>query len=224
MYCKETDGNFSGFELIYAVLNYGSGTKFLHQAKKYNIQGGTIIYGRGTVNNSILKFFSLYDERKEIVLMGAESKRAAEALEKLNRDFKLEKPNHGIIFSTNVSGIIGSSSHNESKCKNGGNNSMYKNIITIVKKGSAEDVVEAAQQAGSKGGTIINARGSGVHECVKVFGMDIEPEREIVMILIKEDLCEAVTAAIRSRLDIDKPGNGIIFIQDIERAYGVYDC
>ena len=100
---------------------------------------------------------------------------------------------------------------------------MYQIIITIVNRGKAEDVIEAAKAAGSKGGTIINARGSGVNETSKLFNMDIEPEKEMVMILSKEDITENIVSSIHERLEIDKPGNGIIFIQNVNKTYGIYE-
>ncbi len=53
--------------------------------------------------------------------------------------------------------------------------------------------------------------------------MDIEPEKEIVTIISKKDVTEAIVEAIREKLEIEKPGNGIIFIQDINKTYGVYE-
>ena len=215
--------NIPIFELIYVIVNYGSGSRVLHKAKEYGISGGTVFLGRGTVNNSLLKFFSLYDEKKEIVLMGTDKHTADRALVELNKDFQFEKPNHGIVFTTSICEIVGSRCFIcEQKEERGINEPMYQFSITIVNRGKAEEVIEAAKAAGSKGGTIINARGSGVHETSKLFNMDIEPEKEIVMILTKEDITEAVVSSIRERLDIDKAGNGIIFIQNVNKTYGIY--
>jgi nitrogen regulatory protein PII len=91
-----------------------------------------------------------------------------------------------------------------------------------VDRGKAEDVIDAATKAGSKGGTIINARGSGIHETSKLFSMDIEPEKEIVIILSEVESTEKIVSSIRSHLKIDEPGNGIIFIQDVNKTYGIY--
>jgi nitrogen regulatory protein PII len=99
---------------------------------------------------------------------------------------------------------------------------MYHLITTIVDKGKAEDVINAATKAGSKGGTIINARGSGIHETSKLFSMDIEPEKEIVIILSEVDKTEEIVSSIRTNLKIDEPGNGIIYIQDVNKTYGIY--
>lgn len=213
------------FELIYVVVNYGMGSRILRKAKEYGISGETIFLGKGTVNNSLLNFLSLYDERKEIVLLGTDNHTADHALVELNKEFKFEKPNHGIVFTTSACEIIGARCYKseENEEGRGVNKQMYQNIITIVNRGKAEEVIEAAKAAGSKGGTIINGRGSGVNETSKLFNMDIEPEKEIVMILSKEAITEAIVTSIREKLEIDKPGNGIIFIQNINKAYGVYE-
>ncbi|NLB35758.1 MAG: P-II family nitrogen regulator [Clostridiales bacterium] len=214
-----------GFELIYVVVNYGIASKILHKAKEHGISGGTIFFGRGTVNNSLLKFLSLYDERKEIVLMGTDSHTAHDALVELNKEFHFEKANHGIVFTTGICDIIGSKHQKfeENAQERGVDKPMYQIIITIVNRGMAEEVIEAAEAAGSKGGTIVNARGSGIHETSKLFNMDIEPEKEMVMIISKEEVTQAIVTSIRQKLEVDKPGNGIIFIQDVKNAYGIYE-
>jgi nitrogen regulatory protein PII len=211
-------------ELICIIGNDGMGSKLLHLAKHCGINGGTVLLGKGTINNRILDFFGLSDVRKEIVLMAAEKSVADITLEKLDREFKFEKPNHGIAFTTSVSAVMGTKSCNSNHYdeERGVENTMYHLITVIVNRGKAEDVIEAATKAGSKGGTIIHGRGSGIHETSKLFSMDIEPEKEIVMILSERDKTEAIVTSIREHLKIDEPGNGIMFIQDVNRTYGIY--
>jgi nitrogen regulatory protein PII len=100
---------------------------------------------------------------------------------------------------------------------------MYQVINAIVDKGRAEEVIEAASDAGAKGGTIINARGAGIHETRRVFAIDIEPEKEIVMILAKNELVDGIIQSINERLEMDKPGNGIIFVQRAIKTFGLYE-
>lgn len=215
----------SVFELIYVIVNCGSGSRVLHKAKELGIRGGTVLLGKGTVKNTFLNYLSLYDERKEIVLLGSDRKTADAALVGLNKVFQFEKPNHGIVFTTGACSIQGSRCYmrDEYHEDRGVTNFMYQLIITIVNRGKAEDVVSAASEAGAKGGTIVNARGSGVNETSRLFNMDIEPEKELVMILSRQEVTEAIVNKIQERLELDKPGNGIIFIQDVNRAYGIFE-
>ena len=218
-------GNYSNFEITYVIVNYGMGSRVLQKAKKLGLSGGTVLIARGTIKHSLLNFLSINDQRKEIVILGTYSKKNAMFLAELNKVFRFDKPNHGIVFTTSAGKIIGSRL-NEVKAneeESGVRKSMYQLIISIVNRGDASDVVDAAQAAGSKGGTIINARGSGIHETQRLFNMDIEPEKEMVMILSKEDITDSIVSSIRNELKIDQPGNGIIFIQDVNQTYGIYE-
>ncbi|WP_163194676.1 P-II family nitrogen regulator [Clostridium thermarum] len=212
-------------ELICVIVNFGLGSDIIKFAKQHGITGGTIFLGKGTIKNTILEFFDIAETRKEIVLMGAEAATAHTVMEELNKKFKFYKPHHGIAFSTSITGILGTKSFT-SKIDNENRevkNPMYNIIMAIVDKGKAEEVIEAAQEAGSRGGTIINARGSGIHETSKLFSMEIEPEKEIVMVISEKSLTETIAKSISEKLHMSEPGNGIIFIQDVIRTYGLYD-
>ena len=220
---NENPGTYE-FELIWLIANYGDGSKLLKSAKHHGFSGGTVMLGRGTVHNRLADFFGLTDIRKEVVLLAADKATAYKGLDIISDEFNLHKPNHGIAFTTSMCNVFGSKCfvcHNR-KNEEGVENSMYHLITAIVDKGKAEAVIEAAAQAGSKGGTIINARGSGIHETSRLFSMEIEPEKEIVIILSEREMTEAIAEAIKEKLKINEPGNGIIFVQDTNRTYGIY--
>lgn len=214
----------TGCELICVIVNFGLASKIIKYAREYGVTGGTILLGKGTIKNSILEFLGLNEARREIVIMVAGKTTAYKALEELNKKFHFDKPHHGIAFSTSLLSILGS--HNltckDIKESRGVENLMFNIIFTVVDRGKAELVVEAANKAGSRGATIINARGSGIHETSKLFSMEIEPEKEVVLIISQSNLTEQIASSIREHLKIDEPGNGIIFIQDINKTYGLY--
>lgn len=211
-------------ELVSVIVNLGLGSKVIYRAKQEGILGGTILLCRGTVNNKILKFFGLTDVKKEMVLMAGETNTVYKALEKLDEEFKFEKPNHGIAFTTSISNISGTRNCKINNIKEKGvDNIMYQSITVIVDKGKGEDVIDAATKAGSKGGTIINSRGSGIHETSKLFAMEIEPEKEIVIILSRIEYVDKIVSSIKDEIKIDEPGMGIIYTQDINKTYGLYE-
>jgi nitrogen regulatory protein PII len=211
------------YDLLYVIINQGLGSKVLHKAKEVGLHGGTIYYAIGTVKNPILNFLALYDEHKEVVLMGGNETTIDQAIIHLNKTFKFYKPNHGIMYRINSCRMLGSRFNdciehiNEKEGE-----SMYHIITTIVDKGKGEDVVNASKEAGARGGTIINARGSGVNETSKVFNMEIEPEKEIVVIIVKQEESESIVNNIRVELKLDEPGQGIIFVQEAAEVHGLF--
>lgn len=219
----ENNPSLKQFEIFFVIVNFGLGSKVMKIAKQNGVTGGTIFLGKGTINNHLLEILDLSDVRKEIVMIIAEKTLAYQVLEELDRKFNFEKPKHGIAFSTSVIGFIGTRdglelNHKESR---GVTDTMHHAIFTIVDKGNADAVIQAATAAGSRGATIINGRGSGIHENSMLFSMPIEPEKEIVMILATTDRTDAIVASIRENLKIDDPGNGIMFILDVNKTYGL---
>jgi len=211
-------------ELLSIIVNFGQGGKVLNIAKQCGVNGGTICLAHGTVNNRILDMLGLSDIRKEVVLMVSTKDAIAQLVQKLDKEFNFEKPNHGIAFTTSIASVIGSRRYSSEKAKEDteGDRPMYHLITVVVDRGKAEDVTEAARKAGSTGGTVINARGAGIHETSKVFAMDIVPEKEIVLILSESDKTEAIIDSIRQELKIDEPGNGMIYVQEVNQTYGLY--
>ncbi|MFU7516823.1 P-II family nitrogen regulator [Clostridium sp. HCS.1] len=219
------NSNINDIELLCVIVKLGLGSKVLHKAKEHGISGGTVILGKGTVNNKILEFLGLADVSKEVVMMISNTELVNKALVKLDEEFKFNKPNNGIAFTTNICAVFGTRScKGNEKVKEGDfDKIMYNSITIIVDKGRAVDVIDAATKAGSLGGTIINARGSGIHETSKVFAMEIEPEKEVVLILTKTDQTEQIVESISKEIKINEPGNGIIYIQNINKTYGLYE-
>ncbi|HHU28983.1 TPA: P-II family nitrogen regulator [bacterium] len=207
--------------LITVIVDYGKGSKVVSVAKKEGVRGATITLGRGTSNLLINKFLSITEIRKEIVFMVTNTNTCQKALTALTNKFHLDKPNHGIIFTIGLDRFYGyHDKENENLCEKAGK-SMYKAIFVIVDKEKGEEVVESATKAGAKGATIINARGSGVHEQKRLFNFPIEPEKEIVLMITKEDLAKDIIDAIRKDMDIDAPGMGILFVLDVKDTVGL---
>lgn len=213
--------NPAEYELICVIVDFGKGSKVVQLAKQFGISGGTVLLGKGTIRSKLLEFLAITDVRKEVVLMVAKKETALEVAEHLDERLQFSKPHHGIAFTTSVNTVIGNRKvlMSEKKENKGEDPVMYHAITTIVEKGKAEEVIEAARTAGSKGATIINARGSGIE---KLFSMEIEPEKEIVLILSEVAQTDAIVASIRDKLHIDEPGHGIIYVQDVHRTYGLY--
>ncbi len=210
--------------LITVIVDFGKGSRVLRISRDNEISGGTVLVADGTIRHGLLNFLGITDSRKEMIMMAAQRETADKALEALEREMEFTKPNHGIAYMTQLCKVSGAASLDcIAEDEDGEGEYMYQVINAIVDKGKAEEVIEAASNAGSTGGTIINARGAGIHETRRVFAIDIEPEKEIVMIIAKNELVNGIIQAINERLEMDKPGKGIIFVQKAIRTYGLYE-
>lgn len=217
------DKSSFAWQLVVAIVNEGVASRAIRIGRHAGAHGATVILGRGTLRRPLLRLLELDNIRKEIVLMVVENGEVAiRSLAELNQQLHLDKPNHGIAFSMDVSHLLGTGSYDYAH-QHESEEIIMKNqaIFIIVDKGNAEQAMRVAEKAGAHGGTIINARGSGIHESGKIFQMAIEPEKEILLIVSETEKTAAIVEAVRDELNIEAPGQGIIFVQDVRDAVGL---
>lgn len=211
--------------LVCCILDFGQGSKALHVAKDVGALGETVFLGRGTVKDKFLNLLGATDKRKEILVAFTSKAIEDNLYETLRTKFHLEKPGHGIVFSMPVSSL---SFNDDTELWSVGEAKgaivvAYEAIFVIVNKGQSVEVLEAAESAGSTGGTVIHGRGSGTQEKAKLFNIEIEPEKDIVLILSNREQTGVITEAIERRLHINKPGAGILFVMGVTRTLGLYE-
>ena len=98
------------------------------------------------------------------------------------------------------------------------------NLITcVVQRGQADAVVDAALDAGAEGATIYYGRGRGVREKIGILGRFIKPEKEVLLIIVRQDQTDNVFDAVVKAAELDSPGKGFAFLHSLDRAIGFVD-
>lgn len=100
-------------------------------------------------------------------------------------------------------------------------NNEFEVILCIVNAGFADSVMAAARECGAKGGTVINARGTAKEEAEKTFGIVVEPDKEIVIILVENKIKEPILHAIYKQAGLNTPGQGIAFSLPVDDVIGI---
>ncbi len=95
-------------------------------------------------------------------------------------------------------------------------------IVTVVTRGFADKVLEAAKSAGAEGATMFNARGNGIHENDSILGVSIQPEKEVVLIVVRKNIRKKVMRAICLNCGMNEEGRGLCFSLPIEEIGGVH--
>lgn len=97
----------------------------------------------------------------------------------------------------------------------------FEVIFCIINKGYSLTVMDAAKSVGAKGGTILNARGTGNKENEEFFGITIQPEKEIVVILVNKKIRDVVLHEIYDKAGLETKGQGIAFTMPVSAVAGV---
>lgn len=94
-------------------------------------------------------------------------------------------------------------------------------IITIVNRGYSDDVMDAAREAGARGGTVMYAHGAGLNETESFFGISIHPEKELILIVADTDYKNSIMKAIARNVGLDSEGAGITFSLPVTDIAGI---
>jgi len=97
----------------------------------------------------------------------------------------------------------------------------FKLIIAMTKTDQTDQVIDAAKAAGGTGATVIPARGTGIHEAKSFFGLSLEVQTDVILLLVEERLVGPVLEAIDRSGRLKEPGGGIAFVLDVTQVVGL---
>lgn len=99
----------------------------------------------------------------------------------------------------------------------------FKLIIALVAEDKTDKVMTAARQAGATGATVINnARGEGLEPTKTFWGLSLETQRDVLLLLVEEHLSRKILETIEQVADLEADtGAGIAFQIDVEDAVGI---
>lgn len=152
------------------------------------------LLGKGTANSRTLSYLGLGQTDKTVFFSIMPQTVAQEVLAKMDEVMELGVPGNGIAFSAPISEGCYHKPVQFGDWQDGGNEmqqtSTHDLIMVVVNRGYTEEVMDVARAAGARGGTVLHARGCGMTGAEKFFGVTIQPEKELIMIVAgNQDSC-----------------------------------
>ena len=94
----------------------------------------------------------------------------------------------------------------------------YEMVVCIINAGHSQDVVDAARKAGATGATVVKARGTANAKAEKLFGIPIQPEKEMVMMLVPKDIKDEVIRNVYKEAGLAAEAQGIAFSMPVSHT------
>ncbi len=153
---------------------------------------------RGTAELALLQKLGLGQTQKSLIAFMHEDG-SSRSCDILQRSIQNRDGNTGFFFSLHME-------KNEVSDK-----TDHLLVCVIVNSGYAEAVMQEARKAGARGGTIINARGTGKEQDMDFFGIQIVPEKEMLVMVAERELAEKLVEVVKAHPLLSKPGSGLVF-------------
>lgn len=201
--------------IVVSIVENHYGSKIMKRIQQTCSGLTSVFYGKGTVSNHLMNILGFLEERKEVCFSVIDKDCEDLVYTTLEDKLKLSKAGHGVMFSIPMRNAL-------IKQKEIPMNTQEA-IFVVVDNGQSERVVESANKAGAKGGTIIHARGKSQVATKKLFNLDIEPEQEIVLIVANKEKGTRITDAITEDLNLKEGNNGHLFVVDVSRTSGFHN-
>jgi hypothetical protein len=199
-----------------------------------NVRFHFISKGRGTANSEILDLLGIGAMDKAVVICLEQEILAPVLLKEVRQKVGRRSPGAGIAFSVPLSGINTpvlrvfkesalknekiSPAQGEEPVKSEITNDL---IIAIINQGYSDEFMTVAREAGATGGTVINARGLAHSGPVKFFGVSVQDEKEIILVLSSREKKVSIMRAVSQACGITTKAGGIVFSLPVDQVMGM---
>ena len=162
---------------------------------------------QGAANSKTLTLLGLEKSEKMLMQSIVPHNKLAELKYDLTHKMAIDLPDRGIALAVPLSSIASRSvlshilkdqSENNETLEDNERKINMELIISICAKGNSDNIMNAAREAGARGGTIIKAKGTANAGTDKFFGMAISDEKEITYIVAKKEQRSDIMRAIAS--------------------------
>ncbi len=191
-----------------------------------NIACRFLIHGLGSADSEMLDYLGLGENKKITAISFIADDKVMHLYDTFNKRLSLTEAGKGIAFTMPLSGASGAAfALNGTKPETEGttdmNEAKYELIITIVNRGGFEAVKEAAKAAGARGGTLLHGLGLGGEEAAKFLGISIQPEKDVVLIVVPKEEREKIMEKILETAGLLTENRGICFSLPVDSALGL---
>ena len=205
------------------VMIYNNEKKLKNILKKYKLNFNVMTYGSGTASLSLLTYFGLDKVKKSLYFSLMPSSLEEKVLQELETKLNLKQIGEGIGFTislTSSNKFIKDILDKEGDMME--NKDEYELIITIVKEGYSDLVMQAAKKEKATGGTVIYGRSLGSSRTI-LANLTIEPEKDIVLNIVPKEIKKQVMESINKETGVKTEARGLIMSIPIDNVIGLHE-
>ena len=182
----------SSIRCLFAIVDRGKGEAVAAELRRRHILLQFVLLGHGTASAEIMDLLGLDEPEKDLV-MALLPGDAGGVLAALTDRLELYRPGRGIAFTIDLCSIsalahqrmaAAPAADTPAQKEDVPMRSQHELIVVIAEHGFAADVMEAARAAGARGGTVVRGRSLATEEAQKFLKITIQPEKDVVLILV----------------------------------------
>ena len=217
------------------IVNRSDDKEFLSFFERCEINNIYSMPARGTAADATLDLLGLARSEKTVHVSLLSQSHMKSVIGGLTREMLIDIPGRGIALAVPLSSIGsraaldyfggGHTRIHEKFAPESGESEEKKMentelIVVICERGHTDAVMDAAREAGARGGTVIHAKGTG-SQYAKFFGLSIAEEKEMIYIVSTTEKKAPIMKAIMDRSNADPEAHTITFSLPVTDTAGL---
>lgn len=215
--------------LTTTIVDRKNGSKY---AKLYKDNGLAVTFmtlGAGTASSDVLDYLGLESTEKTVIFTVQEEEGWLALKKELRQKLQIDAPGGGIAFIVPLSSIGGKKAlqflltkddyqkEEESVLKD----TTHDLLIVIANRGYIDLVMDAARAAGAYGGTVLQAKGTGMEHAEKFMGVSLAAEKEMIFIVTKTEQKNSIMKAVMEQAGSDSEAKAVVFSLPVTDTAGL---
>ena len=198
--------------------------------QKLGLNVGMIALGHGTVTGERARYF-LDSAEKAVGFCFVTPDTWQTTKRALLRDLRIDAPGVGVAFLVQLSSIGGRRelaflTEGQDFNHTQGEESTMKGtalelLVIVSEQGYNEMVMDAARDAGARGGTVIHARVTGMERAERFFGISLASEKDMTFIVAKTREKSRIMQSIMLKAGLETPAKAIVFSLPVTDTAGL---
>lgn len=208
-------------KLLFIINDNEKSLKIL--TNEFNLPFNFVSHGEGTASQGILDFLGLTKTDKIVFTSIIPEVEEKEILGYIKKEMKIKEIGRGVAFTIPLSSAP-QYIHEVFEGKRGvkmNNKKKYHLLLSIVATGYAEKVMSVAKKNGANGGTLIRGREVGTKSSFKFFNVEVEPEKDILLIVCKEEDKNKIMSGILEKYGANTEAKGVCLTLPIDNVVGI---
>ena len=190
--------------------------------------------GKGTAPSEMMDILGLRGTTRLLTGAFLPKTQVKSLFEMMNRHLSFRHKGGGIAITVPIIGmqsyvseLLNNNNQDEAEASPKGDDTQMKEraeyalIWVSVTGGYSDDVVDAARNAGAKGGTIMKGRRRSSEHVSHHFGISMQEEQEFVMIVVPREKKNDTMTAIMDACGLQTKAHGVVWSLPVDEVMGL---
>ena len=214
-------------KLVFFIVDWDRENIISEVCKEEDVRFHFTSLGMGTAKSDVLEMLGLGSNEKAVVIVLEQGVGVPVLIKAVRDKLKNTGPGAGIAFTIPLSAIndpllmifkqdINIDEKTIASLSGGEGDKMSESkhthdlILSVVNHGYSDELMSTAREAGARGGTVIQARSQAHEGAVKFFGVSVQEERELLLILTEREKKVSIMQAISEKHGLNSEAHGLI--------------